>query len=92
MRKVALYLIAFMYALSPVHAAPPTYEEEDDEPGDYFHGEVYDSAASTAVSSSMITWGLGIAAGITALTLLIKESSTKKSKGGGGGSHSHTHS
>ncbi|MBP9841443.1 MAG: hypothetical protein KBC64_03340 [Simkaniaceae bacterium] len=80
----------------PVRAAPPSYNEEDDAPGNFFDGAKYDTATSHAVGVSMLTWGLGIAAGITALTLLIDQSSKGHSHHSSGksshGSSSHSHS
>ncbi len=73
-------MLTFMCLVSSIHGAPPSYEEQDETPGNFFNGAKYDSATYHSIAVSMITWGLGLAAGITALTLLIDQSSTKKNK------------
>ena len=84
-------MLTLMCLISSIHAAPPSYEEEDDVPGDFFNGSKYDSTTYSSVGVSMITWGLGIAAGITALTLLIDQSATKKTKHSGSTNHCDCH-
>lgn len=85
MRKLISYILVFMCFVSSIQAAPPSYEEEDETPGNFFNGAKYDSNTYSSVGISMITWGLGIAAGIAALTLLIDQSA-----GGSKGSSTHT--
>jgi hypothetical protein len=80
MRKIVSYMLTLMCLVSSIHGAPPSYEEEDEAPGNFFNGAKYDSATYNSIGVSMITWGLGLAAGITALTLLIDQSATKKTK------------
>ena len=83
----------------PAMGVPPSYDE-DDEPGDFFNGTYTSTSSEQALAASMVAWGIGLAGGIAALTLLIGSSTGEPSaKSGGGGSssggssaHTHTHS
>ena len=98
MKKTIPYLVLCALAMSPLRSLPVSYVDDDEVDNDVYEtvGLSTTSANFDALSSSMVAWGIGLAAGITLLTIIIEpseaESSSSSSSSSGSSSHAaHTH-
>lgn len=98
MRKTILCLLLLTLPTAQLRALPVSYVDDEEVDNDVYDRVGLSTSAANfdALSSSMIAWGIGLAAGITLLTIIIEpseaESSSSSSSSGGSSSHaSHTH-
>ena len=90
--RIRYLLLICALLLSPLHGVPPAQVKIKKTDPYKDVGLATSEAAFQSLSQSMILWGVGLAAGITIIALLVKTSSASSSNNGGGSSsHSHTH-